>query len=85
MRIRSNYGTVDAYLVNHISESDQAIYNGTLCTVTRATVALLELFIMRKIGKPELSKIASDFVDQDRHNLSAKMLQAPLTAYDLAA
>lgn len=85
MRIRSNYGTVDPYLVNHISESDHAIYNRSLCTVTRATVALLELYIMRKIGKPEFSKIASDFVAQDRHNLSAKMLQARLVAYGLAA
>jgi len=81
MRIKSNYGTIDPYLVNHISESDHAIYNRSLCTVTRATVALLELFILRKIGKPEFAKISSDFLAQDRHNLSAKMLQARLAAY----
>ena len=52
--------------------------------MTRATVALLELFILRKIGKPEFAKIASDFLAQDRHDLSAKMLQARLAAYGLA-
>ena len=27
MRIKSNYGTIDSYLVNYVSESDHAIYN----------------------------------------------------------
>ncbi len=85
MRIRSNYGTIDPYLVNQISESDHAVYNRALCTVTRATVALLELFIMQKIGKSEFGKIASDFLAQDKHDLSARMLSARLTAYGLAA
>jgi hypothetical protein len=85
MRIKSNYGTIDSYLVNYVSESDHTIYNQALCTVTRATVALLELFIMRKVGKPEFATIASDFLAQDRHNLSARMLQARLGAYGLAA
>jgi hypothetical protein len=40
---------------------------------------------MNGVRPPEFSKIASDFVAQDRHNLSAKMLQARLVAYGLAA
>jgi hypothetical protein len=84
MRIKSNYGTIDPYLVNQISEADHEIYNSALCTVTRATVALLELFIIRKVGKPEFAKIATEFVAQDRHNLTAKMLRARLAAYGIA-
>jgi hypothetical protein len=84
MRIRSNYGTIDPYLVNFISETDHVIYNQALCTVTRATVALLELLIMRKIGKPAFATIASDFIAKDRHNLSARMLHARVGAYGLS-
>jgi hypothetical protein len=84
MRIKSNYGTIDPYLVNHISESEHQIYNRALCTVTRATVALLELFIMRRTGKAEFAKIATEFINQDTHNLSATMLRARLGAYGIA-
>ena len=34
MRIKSNYGTIDPYLVDQISETDHQIYNSALCTVT---------------------------------------------------
>jgi hypothetical protein len=84
MRIKSNYGTIDPYLVNQISENDHQMYNSSLCTVTRATVALLELYIIRRIGKPAFAKIATDFVFQDTHNLTARMLRARLTAYAIA-
>jgi hypothetical protein len=85
MRIKSNYGTIDPYLVNQISEADHAIYNTALCTATRATVALLELFIIRKIGKPQFAKIATDFVKQDAHSLTARTLRARLDAYGVPA
>jgi hypothetical protein len=81
MRIKSNYGTVDLYLVNHISESEHQIYNNGLCTVTRATVALLELLVMRRTGKTEFATIATEFLKQDPLNLSARMLKARLVAY----
>ena len=84
MRIKSNYGTIDPYLVNQISENDHRIYNRALCTVTRATVALLELYTIRRIGKPAFAKIATDFVNQDTHNLTAKMLRARLTTFGIA-
>jgi hypothetical protein len=81
MRIKSNYGTIDPYLVTRISESDHRIFNEALCTVTRATVALLELFIIRRIGRAEFATIAPDFVKQDSHNLTARMLQARLASW----
>jgi len=83
MRIKSNYGTIDPYLVNQISESDHEIFNRALCTVTRATVSLLELFVMRRIGRAEFGKISAEFINQDTHNLTAKTLQARLTAYSI--
>ncbi len=84
MRIKSNYGTIDPYLVARISESDHRTFNEALCTLTRATVALLELFVIRRIGKAEFGKIAVDFVKQDAHNLTARMLRARLTTYGIA-
>lgn len=81
---QSNYGTIDPYLINQTSETDHRIFSEALCTVTRAPVALLELFIIRKIGKPEFAKIATEFVAQDTHNLTARMLRARLAAYGIA-
>ena len=52
--------------------------------MTRAPVALLELFIIRKIGKPEFAKIATEFVAQDTHDLTARMVRARLAAYGIA-
>jgi hypothetical protein len=84
MRIKSNYGTIDPYLVSMISEDDHSIFNSALCTVTRATLALLERYVMRRIGKTEFAKIASEFVKQDSHNLTTRTLQTRLSAYGLA-
>jgi hypothetical protein len=44
-------------------------------------VALLELFVMRRIGEAEFGGIAADFVKQDAHNLTARMLGARITTY----
>jgi hypothetical protein len=84
MRIKSNYGDVDPYLVEHISESDHEIYNRSMCTVTRATVALIELYTLRRIGKRNFATLATDFVAQDRNQLTAKMLRARLGAYGIS-
>jgi hypothetical protein len=83
MRIRSNYGTIDPYLVSMISEGDHSVFNSALCTVTRGTLALLELYILRRIGKAEFAKIAGEFVKQDSHNLTTRTLQARLKAYGI--
>jgi hypothetical protein len=83
MRIKSNYGTIDPYLVAQISDTDHRVFNTALCTVTRATLALLELYTLRRIGKTEFGKVAGDFVLQDSHNLTTRTLQARMTAYKL--
>jgi hypothetical protein len=80
MRIKSNYGTIDPYLVSMISEDDHSIFNSALCTVTRATLALLELYILRRIGKTEFANVAAEFVKQDSHSLTTRTLQARLKA-----
>jgi hypothetical protein len=84
MRIKSNYGTIDPYLVSMISEDDHSIFNSSLCTVTRATLALLELYVLRRIGKAKFEKIATEFVKQDSHSLTTRTLQARLSAYGIS-
>lgn len=64
MRIKSNYGEIDPYLVAQISGGDHEVFNSALCTTTRATVGLLELYILRRIGKPAFARIAGEFVKQ---------------------
>jgi len=81
MRIKSNYGTIDPYLVSQISEGDHEALNSALCTATRATLALLELYILRRIGKGEFGAIAHEFVRQDSHGLTTRTLQARVSAY----
>ena len=83
MRIRSNYGTIDPYLVARISESDHQTFNEALCTTTRATVALLELFVLRRVGRTEFTRIATNFIRQDAHNLMAHTLGGRLGPYGL--
>ncbi len=56
----------------------------SLCTVTRATLALLELYVLRRIGKAEFEQIATEFVKQDSHNLTTRTLQARLKAYRIS-
>jgi len=65
MRIKSNYGTIDPYLVAQISSSDHATFNRALCTTARATVGLLELYILRRIGTADYGQIVADFIRQD--------------------
>jgi hypothetical protein len=83
MRIKSNYGTIDPYLIARITARDHEIFNSSLCMVTRATLALLELYAMRRIGRVDFGQIASDFVKQDGAELSKDTLQARLQAFGL--
>ena len=52
-------------------------------TATRATVGLLELYIIGRIGRPEFAAIAGEFAKQDAHNLAAQTLRARVGAYDV--
>jgi len=83
LRIKSNYGTIDPYLVKHITSGDHAVFNNALCAVTRSTIGLFELYIMRRIGQVEYARIANDFVAQDISQLSARTLQPRLKAYGI--
>ena len=81
LRIKSNYGTIDPYLVSSISENDHRTFYGGLVTATRATMALLELYIARKIGKQDYLQLADDFVTSDSKGISRDTLQARLEAF----
>lgn len=51
-------------------------FNEALCVVTQATLGLLELYIMQRIGPGEYTEIADDFVRSDSSGLSKLTLQA---------
>lgn len=81
LRIKSNYGAIDPYLVKHIGQADHVLFNQALCTVTRATLGLIELYVLRRIGRVEYAKLARDFVAQDKAGLSQQTLAARLAAF----
>jgi hypothetical protein len=83
LRIKSNYGTIDPYLVTYISETDHMLFNRSLSILTRATVSVLELLSTRRIGRPQFATLARDFIAQDGHGLSGRLLRARLDAYGL--
>lgn len=85
MRIKSNYGTIDPYLVARITASDHETFNRALCLVTRATLGLLELYVLRRIGKDQFAQIASEFIRQDGADLSKDTLRPRLHAFGLVA
>jgi hypothetical protein len=84
LRIKSNYGTIDPYLVKHISDSEHATFNQALCGVTSATLGLIELYTMRRIGRSEFEQIARDFVHGDGAGLSKRTVQERAAAFGLS-
>lgn len=66
MRFKSNYGTIDPYLVARLPENDHTRLNSVLCTTTEVTVGLLKLYIFRRIGKNDYGQIASDFIKAEQ-------------------
>jgi hypothetical protein len=87
MRIKSNYGTIDPYLVSRISTIDHQIFSESLCLSTRATLGLLELYVAARIGSAAYRQIASEFVRQDTAHLVDNTLRSRCDAFgfDLAA
>ncbi len=79
LRIRSNYGSVEPFLVPTISEADHIIFSRSLRVVTHCTVALLEQCVARRIGRAEFGTIAAGFVDRDRSGLTDNLLARRLT------
>lgn len=73
LRIKSNYGTIDPYLVSHIGQSDHLTFNTALRAVVVATAGLLELYIARRVGRGDFERIADDFIAQDASGLSGRL------------
>lgn len=84
MRIKSNYGKIDSYLTTHITDGDHALFNRGLCTTTRATVCLLELLVMQRVGRAKFKETASEFLRQDASQLSQRTLGRRMDAYGLS-
>ena len=80
LRIRSNYQSVEPYLVPSIPDQDVRLFYGGLVVVTRATLALLELYVARAIGAPQYVSLAEDFLRSDEHGISRDTLGARLDA-----
>lgn len=74
LRIRSNYGSVDPFLVPTISETDHLIFSRSLRVVTHATVALLEHCVARRIGREEFAGVANNFATRDRSAITEGLL-----------
>ena len=70
MRIRSNYRSVETYLVRYVGDQDAEQYHQALVRVTRATLCLLESYIARLIGVAAFAAIAKSFIGQDVHGLA---------------
>lgn len=54
--------------------------HGGLVAITRATLALLELYLARAIGAPQFVTLAESFLRDDAHGISRDTLGARLTA-----
>jgi hypothetical protein len=54
-----------------------------ICTVTRATLGVVELYVMRRIGVPAYTTIAQEFVHNDGAGLSARTLQTRASHFGL--
>jgi hypothetical protein len=78
LRIKSNYGNIDPYLVTWISESDHVAFNRALRRVTAATMGLLELYIIRRIGRSDFESLAQEFVSNDSAGMTGPTLQRRL-------
>ena len=83
LRIKSNYGNIDAYLVSRIYESDHVAFNRALRITTAATLGLLELYVMQRIGRPDFQTLAKDFITQDGLGLTGETVQRRLSEFGL--
>jgi hypothetical protein len=84
MRIRANYGSVDQYLALFVDDRDHLAYFRSMCEVTRATLAVLELYVARKLGKADYAELVSDYLAGDENNITAVTLRARSEALGFA-
>lgn len=78
MRIRSNYRSVEPYLVRYIDEADAQFFHRALVSVTRATLFLMESYLARVIGARHFEALAESFLHDDEHGMTANTLGARL-------
>lgn len=83
LRIKSNYGDIDPYLVTRISEDEHVAFNQALRRVTATTMGLLELYVMRRIGRANYAEIAAEFVSRDAAGMTAGTLQVRMNRFGL--
>jgi hypothetical protein len=72
LRVRSNYRTVEPYLVRFISDDGARAFHESLSTCTAATLALLELYIARSIGASELGQLVGSVTGGDPHGITSE-------------
>ena len=63
-----------------ISDQDVRLFYEGLVAVTRATLALLELYLARAIGTRRFVTLAENFLRDDGHGISGDTIGARLTA-----
>ena len=80
LRIRSNYKTVEPYLVRFVSDEYARRFHDALVVCTGTTSLLLELYTARAIGGPAFAEIASGFQTSDQHGLTSSTLGVRLAA-----
>jgi hypothetical protein len=72
LRIRSNYRSVETYLVRYVGDDDAERFHKALVTVTQATMLLLECYVARVIGAAAYEKMVQDFLSHDPQGLAAQ-------------
>jgi hypothetical protein len=80
LRIRSNYRTVEPYLVRFVSDDSAERFHNALVVCSGATLLLLELYTARAIGGKSYSAVAAAFQETDQHGLAASTLGPRLAA-----
>lgn len=74
LRIRSNYRSVETYLVRHVSDSDALVFHRSLVFVTRATLCLIESYVSRMVGAERYEQLANAFLANDGEGLAGRTL-----------
>lgn len=83
MRIRSNYGAVDPFVISYIPEADHGHFHRALSVCIDAAVGLLELHVARRVGRDAYAAIAGDFVGAAPKGALDATLVRRLDAYGL--
>lgn len=72
LRIRSNYRSVETYLVRHVGDSDAELFHRALVSITTSSLCLLEAYVARLIGAATYEAMATRFVSADPVGVAAQ-------------